>query len=137
MTVSNFMVSRDDIITLRRGDTIQRAIEKMATHNVNSVVIQEGTQVVGIVTSQDIFKKIASRKSAGLSKTMESIMSMDLIAIDSEEPKNNAIKQMEENEIHHLLVTDGNNNYVGIISSFDLVQERALDLRAHPWTRNN
>jgi predicted transcriptional regulator len=134
MQVKKYMVPLNDLVRLRPGDTVERAAERMYHYDVGSVIIGQD-EILGIVTTGDMMKVIASHKSAGLSKTMEHIMSTDLITIDKDKPTNVAIQMMEASDIHHLLVTDENDEIVGLISSYDLVREKSLDIKAHPWIR--
>jgi len=136
MEIHKFMVPKDKLVTLRPEDTVQRAIEKMAHHNVSSVLVAEEDVIKGIVTSHDIMKIVSSRKSAGLSKSVEQIMSKKLISIRGTRSTKEAIQEMKKAEVHHLLVKDEHDVYVGIISSFDLIHETALDIHAHPWIRS-
>ena len=49
------------VLSLAPGDSLDRAIHMIAEHNVNRLPVVHGTQVVGIITRQDIIWIIAGR----------------------------------------------------------------------------
>lgn len=136
MQVRDAMIHRDNLVTLSPSDTVKTAMQKMVKHNVGSVIVtQINNKAIGIVTTTDIMVEFLKSETSGFETTLNKIMSTNLIIIDEFDPLNKAIEQLQESNIHHLLVTTDGGNLVGIISSFDIVRERSLDIKAYPWTR--
>ena len=136
MQVRDAMIHRDSLITVAPSDTVQIAMEKMVKHNVGSVIVtQIKDKAIGIVTSQDIMVEFIRSGSTGFETTLNKIMSINLITIDEFEPLNQAIQMLQESNTHHLLVTTSGGNLAGILSSFDIVRERSLDIKAYPKIR--
>lgn len=52
-------------ITVAPGETLQRVCEMMYNRHIHRVVVAEGTQIKGILTSMDILKAIATHLKDG------------------------------------------------------------------------
>ncbi|CAL6304268.1 unnamed protein product [Bathycoccus prasinos] len=57
------------------------------------------------------------------------------IAVNMHMSKDEAAETMRKHKLHHLLVTDDEGKFYGLISSFDIARETALDAKAWPWPR--
>ncbi|MHA2100258.1 MAG: CBS domain-containing protein [Candidatus Kariarchaeaceae archaeon] len=136
MQVREAMVHRDKLVTVSPSDTVQIAMEKMVKNNVGSVIVtQIKDKAIGIVTTQDIMVEFLRSGITGFETTLNKIMSVNLITIDEFEALNQAIQKLQESSTHHLLVTTDGGNLAGILSSFDIVRERSLDIKTFPRTR--
>lgn len=136
MQVRDAMIHRDNLVTVSPSDTLKSAMEKMVEGNVGSVIVtQIKDKAIGIVTSQDIMIELLRSGNDGFDTTMNRFMSIKLLTIDEFEPLNKAVQVLQEANTHHLLVTTHGGNLAGILSSFDIVRERSLDIKAYPKTR--
>ena len=106
----------------------------MAEHSVNSIIVTKDEKVAGIVTTTNILQVLASNGCEALDFQVGSLMSTDLVTVDTHAPLNTAIERMADIGTHHLLVSD-RDEFVGLISSLDIVREKALDSRSFPWIR--
>ncbi|MHA2504745.1 MAG: CBS domain-containing protein [Candidatus Kariarchaeaceae archaeon] len=77
---------------------------------------------------------LSSNGCEALEFQIGSLMSTDLVTINRHAPLNAAIERMADIGTHHLLVGD-QDEFVGLISSLDIVREKALDSRSFPWIR--
>ncbi|OLS25276.1 MAG: Inosine-5'-monophosphate dehydrogenase [Candidatus Heimdallarchaeota archaeon LC_2] len=133
MQVKDAMVHWDNLVIASPSDTVNNAMEKMVKHNVGSVIVtQVKNKAIGILTTQDIMVEILKSGSVGLETTLNKIISTNLITIDESELLNQAIQKMEESRTHHLIVTVDRGKVIGILSSYDIVRERSLEIKAHP-----
>jgi len=57
------------------------------------------------------------------------------IAVNMHMSKDEAAETMRKHKLHHLLVTDDDGKFYGLISSYDIARETALDAKAWPWPR--
>ena len=109
--VSDVMVR--DVQTIEEGTTIAVTARRMIHTGVNHLpVLSGGGQLVGIVTSWDIAKAVASNFL-----WLDEIMSRNVVTTTPEEPIEAAAKKMEEHSISALPVIDGNQNVIGLITS--------------------
>jgi len=59
--VASVLPREQKILSLSPEDSLDRAIKMMAEHNVNRLPVVKGSQVVGIVTRQDIIMIVAGK----------------------------------------------------------------------------
>ena len=136
MEVRKIMIPLSKLISCDPKDDIQTAINKMAEFDVNSIAIMKDSKVVGLVTTNDVLDALAKFKAEALGNPLDGIMSVTLISVHEKEQVNNTIIKMKEAQTHHMLVINDQGEFTGLISSYDIVRERALDIRAHPWPRS-
>lgn len=101
------------------------AVKLMAQNNIGSVIIVNGDKPVGIFTERDLLKAVA--KGEDLNKPVEKLGTYGkLITIREDEPLSNAARLMHQYGIRHLVVVDGKDKVVGIISIRDIISEKHL-----------
>jgi CBS domain-containing protein len=61
LKVSDILPKDQNLHTLGPDDSLDRAIHLIAEHNINRLPVVRGTQVVGIITRQDIIWSIAGK----------------------------------------------------------------------------
>ncbi|MET1124640.1 MAG: CBS domain-containing protein [Archaeoglobaceae archaeon] len=111
-------VMNRDVVTVRRFDSVAKALATMRNAGVDRlVVVDENHRVIGIVTVKDIIDRVISprkrarlgdasgEKEKTLSIMVESIMSSPVISVEASDPVSEAIDLMVENEISSLPVT--------------------------------
>ncbi|MHA2097500.1 MAG: CBS domain-containing protein [Candidatus Kariarchaeaceae archaeon] len=136
MQVRDAMIGRDSLIISSPSDSVKDAMEKMVENNVGSVIItRTEDKAVGIVTTQDIINELLRSGNAGFQTQLNVIMSIKLVTIDEFDPLNHAIQKLQESSTHHIIVTTLKDKLAGILSSFDIVRERSLDIKSYPWIR--
>jgi len=109
--VGDVMVKK--VQTIEEGTTIAVTARRMIKTGVNHLpVLSSGGQLVGIVTSWDIAKAVASNFL-----WLDEIMSRNVITTSPDEPIEEAAKKMEKHAISALPVVDGDNTVIGLITS--------------------
>jgi homoserine O-acetyltransferase len=109
--VSDVMVR--DVETIEEGTTIAVTARRMINTGVNHLpVLSGGGQLVGIVTSWDIAKAVASNFL-----WLDEIMSRNVVTTTMDEPIEMAAMKMEDHAISALPVIDANQNVIGLITS--------------------
>jgi homoserine O-acetyltransferase len=102
-----------NVQTIEEGTTIAVTARRMIKTGVNHLpVLSSGGQLVGIVTSWDIAKAVASNFL-----WLDEIMSRKVITTSPDEPIEEAAKKMEKHAISALPVVDGDNAVIGLITS--------------------
>jgi len=116
--VANIMTQQ--ICTLNTNDSVQQALEIMATKRISCVVIVSRMKPVGIFTERDVTRLYGS----GLNEkaTVDSIMSSPVRTIDVTTfiPQANAI--MRDEHLRHLVVVDNSGALVGLLSQSDIAR---------------
>jgi homoserine O-acetyltransferase len=102
-----------DVQTIEEGTTIAVTARRMVSQGLNHLpVLSGGGQLVGIVTSWDIAKAVASNFL-----WLDEIMSRDVVTTTPGEPIEAAAKKMEEHAISALPVIDANQHVIGLITA--------------------
>ncbi len=118
MLVKEIMTS--GIETVDSGATYAEAARKMRSLDVGSLPVQEESNIVGIITRRDIvFRGVAQGFDPKLTFVNE-IMTSELACCSENESIDEAAHIMESRHIHRLVVLNGENHPVGIISLSDL-----------------
>lgn len=100
--------------------TAAEAARVMDEKGVGSILIADGATFIGILTETDLVRKILARGMDPSSRTLESIMSYPVVAIEEDESLNRANEMMGEHQIRHLLVTR-NGEPVGMVTVRNLL----------------
>ena len=102
-----------DVHTIEEETTIAVTARRMITSGVNHLpVLSSNGKLVGIVTSWDIAKAVASNYL-----WLDEIMSRDVITTNMSETVESAAKKMEKHSISALPVIDDQQHLVGLITS--------------------
>jgi CBS domain-containing protein len=101
---------------------IQAAAAIMTEHNTSSIFIREpGTDVVGVVTDNDLRKKVTAT-GMDILKPVSEIMSSPLRTISSNALVFEALMEMMQQNIKHLGVRDAHSKVTGVITNRDLLK---------------
>jgi homoserine O-acetyltransferase/O-succinyltransferase len=106
-------VMTTDVQLIEEGTTIAVAARRMIGTGVNHLpVLSPEKRLVGIVTSWDIAKAVASNFL-----WLDEIMSRNVITITPDEPLEEATKKMEDHQISALPVVDYEGHVIGLVTS--------------------
>jgi len=124
MQVKEAMVPTDQLITVSPYVTVLEAMESLVVNRIGSLVItSEDSEVIGIITSRDLFQTIVAYENEGLTKTLQEIMSTKLLLVNENDLINTAVMKMNDTRSHHILVKNNDGKITGLLSSFDIVRE--------------
>ncbi len=102
-----------DVETIEEGTTIAVTARRMVSQGLNHLpVLSGGGQLVGIVTSWDIAKAVASNFL-----WLDEIMSRGVVTTLPDEPIEDAARKMEEHAISALPVVDEDQHVIGLITA--------------------
>jgi CBS domain-containing protein len=118
--VKSFMVPSEKFITIERGTDVQTAARIMRDRRINSLFVTNGKEIVGILTSTDMVRRVAAAGLDTLTTTAEQIMSAPILTIEEDKTVLDASDLMANTHIRHLGVTQGG-KLVGMISVRDLL----------------
>lgn len=117
---------RSQVITIHPRAKIWEAAKLMSDCRIGSLVVVEGTKLLGIITERDILSKVvASRKSLDLE--VAQVMSPNPITIHPRASLEHAVSLMNQHGIRRLPVVESG-KLVGMLTSQDLV-------RAFSWIK--
>jgi FOG: CBS domain len=97
----------------------------MYENNVGSLLILDKGKLFGIFTERDLLKAVAKKED--LNKPIEEFSTTkNLITIRENDSFRKAAELMAKHFIRHLIVVNGNNNPIGVVSIRDLISESHL-----------
>jgi CBS domain-containing protein len=108
------------VLTSTPGRTVRQAAREMDRHEVGSLVVREGTRVVGIITERDIVRVVAKGKDPRR-LPVGKIMSKPVIVGEESNDLQDAIKIMVLHKIKKLPVLRGK-RLVGIVTITDFAR---------------
>jgi CBS domain-containing protein len=108
-------------VTVPPDMMLSEAAKIMREHHVNSILIAEQELVKGIVTDQDIVRKVVAEAVDPTRTPMSKIMESELVTIKPQDDLYQAMLIMREYEIRHLPVVD-EGKFLGFITLKDILK---------------
>ncbi len=118
--------------TISPSATLAQVVDFLVDHNCGSLVVCAGDDMVGIITERDILRACSDRKTALEERTVEDVMSTDLVTATPSDEVESVMGLMTENRIRHMPVLE-DDKLAGLISIGDVVkaQHDLLTLENH------
>jgi len=107
--------------TIRPDDTVLTALNRMAQHDVGSLVVTDGERVVGILSERDYARKVILRGKSSRDTPVWEIMTREVVFVRAEQTIRECMASMTESRIRHLPVLEGG-SLAGVISIGDVVK---------------
>lgn len=111
-----------EITSIAPGATVYDALVVMAEKQIGSVLVKEGSRVVGLLSERDYARKVILLGRSSKDTHVEEIMDASPLMIDSDCYIEDAMRIMTEKRIRHLPVTNQPGAVIGIISIGDVVK---------------
>jgi CBS domain-containing protein len=121
-TVAGLMT--EDLLSILPQDNVGRARDVMLSLGIHAVLVMDGNDVRGIVTSTDLLDSWPDKEP------IATVMTRAPVSINIQTPVREAARAMIVGRTHHLLVADevdGESEVVGILSSLDLLEAITID----------
>lgn len=118
-----------EVVKVEPRATVLEAMEILVHHNIGSVVVTEGDEVLGILTERDVLRLGARDPGLLTSTLVEDAMTADLIVGTPDDDIAYCMEVMTENRVRHLPVMEGS-RLCGIVSIGDVVNASRRDAEA-------
>ncbi|MGN0093904.1 MAG: CBS domain-containing protein [Methanobrevibacter sp.] len=119
-----------NLLTLSSDNTIREASKIFSRNSINGAPIVVDNVAVGILTVTDVVKAIAENKE---DIKVSEYMSPKVVSVNKDMSIANAVEIMYKHKIGRLIITDDNNNPIGIVTRTDLI-ESMINLKKFPIT---
>ena len=116
-----------DLITARAGQKLSEVRAMLCEYEIHHLPIVDAEQLVGIVSTTDIFRASFGSSDEEIDSTLDFTTSLDQlmtkapVTVSSGDPIRKAAEILAEGRFHALPVVD-NGALVGIVSSTDLIR---------------
>tara|TARA_Y100000310_G_scaffold144610_1_gene143870 strand:- start:12010 stop:12462 length:453 start_codon:yes stop_codon:yes gene_type:complete len=110
-----------DVLSTSPDSTILECAVLMAEKELGSTVVLKEDKVIGILTEQDLARKVMARKLDPTTTKVEEVMTKEVSTVSPEEDVYYAMVQMGQNKIKHLPVIK-DSKLQGIISFKDVIK---------------
>jgi CBS domain-containing protein len=117
--VKNYM--SHDVRSIHLGATIKQAGQLLLKHTVGSLIVDDGSRYIGIITDSDLTRRAVAKGLDPNTATVASCMSRSLITIEEDESLADAMSLMKKQGIRHLPVT-ADATIIGVLSVSDLLR---------------
>jgi CBS domain-containing protein len=101
------------VVAVRPDETVQVAIARMQEEGIGSVAVCDGPRLVGIFTERDVLR-LAGEGAEFLDLKVEIVMTRTPVTISADADLLDAARIMNERNIRHLPVVEGE-NLLGIV----------------------
>ena len=118
-TVEDYM--SHDVRCIHRAASIKEAGQLLQKWKVGSLIVDDGSRYIGIVTDSDLTRKAVAKGLDPNTTTVMSCMSKPVITIEETEPLTEAILLMKKEGIRHLAVT-ADRTIIGVLSISDVIR---------------
>jgi arabinose-5-phosphate isomerase len=117
------LVKNNQVPQVLASDKITKVIVEISEKRLGvTAVVDDNNQISGIITDGDI-RRMLNKTTAIESLTAVDIMSSNPKTIDIDAMAIDALDALENNSITQILVTNENNEYVGVVHLHDLIKE--------------
>lgn len=114
------------LLTGSAETSLGNACDQMERARVSSIVVVDETgRAIGMVTERDVLAALAKARAAALDMRLADIMSSPVHSVSAEAFLYVAIARMTRLDLRHLVVIDGNDRPIGMITGRALLKVRA------------
>jgi len=113
------------VATVAPDTSLTDAARKMLALDIGLLPVSNGREIVGIISDRDITIRAVAKGMDPGSTAVQEVMTKEVITCPVESDVKSACSLMEEKQVRRLLLMDGDDSPVGIISLGDI----ALHLR--------
>jgi CBS domain-containing protein len=117
-----------DIISIDKGDTVERAIDLMERNKINHLIVTSGGKLVGVLSVRDIMDGLGSSRFERIPARriyISALMSEPPITIEQDADISDAAKIMLDKRIGLLPVLN-NGELIGLVSESDIIRHMEL-----------
>lgn len=115
-SIKNYMA--ESLLSIKPSATILEASHYMEDNEIHALLVEESGEYIGIITSNDISRKVVTENLDPETAPVSSIMVFPIIKMDSQKTMEEAAQVMRDRDTHHLVVSS-DDQILGILSISD------------------
>lgn len=109
------------VVTVPQEAPVLEVIRLMAEHHIGSVLVMQGSELVGIATERDYARKVILQGRSSSDTPVSQIMSSPVVSVQPGDTAQTCMELMTARKIRHLPVQE-QGQVVGLVSIGDLVK---------------
>jgi len=118
---------RPRLVVLNPSTPALDAARAIENNNIGAVVVQEGGEIVGIVTDRDLAVRVVGRGRDPKTTTLAEVMGSPVATLSPSDSQADAVRLMHERNVRRIPLVDGG-RLVGIVTLDDLLIDEAAPL---------
>ena len=99
---------------------VSAAVDQMREHRTGCLLVTRQGKLVGIFTERDLLNRVLASRLP-LNVPIMEVMTANPITVDPKDSVRSAIKKMQQGEVRHLPVVNGDGRPLGVISAKRIV----------------
>ena len=115
------------LITASPSTSIDEAMDLLISNSIGCLPVLEDDKLTGIISDQDIFKKIHQTKGEYHSLKVQDVMTVDLIIGLPDDEISYIVGLMGKNWIRHVPIIEGE-KLIGLVSQRDIVKKQTENI---------
>lgn len=116
------LIKNNELPKVSENDSIVKVIVEISEKRLGVTAVVENNKILGIITDGDI-RRMLTKSTEINHLTAKDIMSKNPKTIREDAMAIEALERLEQNSITQILVTDVENNYIGVVHLHDLIKE--------------
>lgn len=121
LRVSDLIIN-NELPQVTEDDSIVKVIVEISEKRLGVTAVVKNSKIIGIITDGDL-RRMLSKSTEINHLTAKDIMSKNPKTIHIDAMAIEALERLEENSITQILVTDSQDNYIGVVHLHDLIKE--------------
>ena len=109
------------VISCDEEDSVKSAVKKMVDNDIGCIVVMKGDSHSGIVTENDIMKKVVGTDKTPEKTKIKDVMTTDIITLEVQSSLLKVSDTMARNHLRRIPLTK-NGRIVGILTARDLLK---------------
>ncbi|HBD20763.1 MAG TPA: histidine kinase [Arenimonas sp.] len=109
------------LVAVPKEAPVLEVVRLMAEHHIGSVLVMQGTELIGIATERDYARKVILQGRSSADTPVAQIMSSPVVTVTPTDTAQTCMAMMTQRRIRHLPVMD-EGKVVGLVSIGDLVK---------------
>ncbi|MEI6414920.1 MAG: CBS domain-containing protein [Pseudomonadota bacterium] len=132
-TVARFV--RESLVILDEKISVAEGARLMEERNMGSIVVTSAGEVVGIITEQDMVRRVVNHGLNPVEVPIGQVCTRQLVSVSSDTSCRRAILKMHANNCRRLLVYQGL-RFQGLVKLRDLANGIAMREKRQNWVPN-
>lgn len=128
MKISDLIGSRREVFAVREDATVLEASQYLQEKQVRAAgVVDASGKIVGVIAHSDIADKVVTKNQCPAWVKVSDIMTRTLFIVSPHEHFEVGLQLMEQQGVHHLVIVNEDNEFLGMLSVNDLLKAMVSD----------